>query len=165
LREVQGIQQHVVHNRKDSGISPDAERQRQDGDSREAGRFAQHTQANEYILNHGLKQLATHRLAAFFAESFIAAELDARPAFCLDVGQAGTFQIVDAVLDVRRKLFPYFALSSRAMKESVAEGAKVSNQLHISSGRAARAQAMAAARRFHGSASSGKRLRAADVRS
>jgi 7-keto-8-aminopelargonate synthetase-like enzyme len=46
-------------------------------------------------------------------------------------GQAGTFQIVDAMLDMRRKLFPYFALSSRAMQESVAEGAKVSNELHI----------------------------------
>jgi hypothetical protein len=38
-------------------------------------------------------------------------------------------------LDMRGKLLPYFALSPRAMKESVPEGAKVSYELHMSSRR------------------------------
>ena len=131
LGERQGIQQHVIHNRKDSGVAADAERQRHNRDSREAGRLTQHTQPDEYILNHGFEQMSAHRFAAFFPESLIAAELDARAALGFGAGQPGTFQIVHPVLDMRGKLILYFVLSPRAMKESDGEGAKVSDELHI----------------------------------
>jgi hypothetical protein len=84
--------------------------------------------------------MSTHLFVAFFPESLIAAELDARASFGFGVGKSGTFQIVDAVLDMRGKLFLYFAVSPRARKESEGEGAKVSQELHISSGCGARAE-------------------------
>jgi hypothetical protein len=70
--------------------------------------------------------MAAHRLAAFFSKSLVAAKLDARAAFGFGAGNAGTFQIVDAVLNMRTKFILDLALNPGTMKKSGGKGAKVS---------------------------------------
>jgi len=56
---------------------------------------------------------------AFLPEFLIIAELDARTSFCLGTTQAGTLQIVRAVLDVAAKLlFDVIRNLRRAKKPS-----------------------------------------------
>src|SRR5438034_207568 len=62
--------------------------------------------------------------------------------------QAGTFQIVGAVLDVRAKLLFYFGVHLRTPEDSGDAGAKRIEEFHISSGCAESAEAMADTSRF-----------------
>ena len=58
---------------------------------------------------------------AFFLVSLLAAELNARPPFCLCATHARALQIVCAKLDVRAKLFLHVFGDSPAMKQFAAE--------------------------------------------
>jgi hypothetical protein len=109
--------------------------------------------------------MAAHGLVAFLFESLTGSKLDASLSLCLGAIKAGTFQIVCTTLDVGAKLFFHILGNFRTMKESGGMGAKVRREIHISSGRAARAAVMAMARRFQPSVSSRNRLRPAAVSS
>ncbi len=102
---------------------------------------------------------------AFLFESLAGPKLDASLSLCLGTIKAGTFQIVCTILDVGAKLFFHIFGNFRTMKEFGGKGAKVGREIHISSGRAARAVVMAMARRFQPSVSSRNRLRPAAVSS
>ena len=56
--------------------------------------------AEAHIVYKSLDEIAADGFAAFLFEPLMAAELDARAAFCLGAIQARTFKIVGAVLDV-----------------------------------------------------------------
>jgi len=79
--------------------------------------------------------------------------------------QAGTLKITGAVLDVRANLRLEAVVDLGTMKRLSGKKMNVGQLLHISSGRAARAEAIAAARRFHPLVSSRRRLRPRDVSS
>src|SRR5579859_1484817 len=109
--------------------------------------------------------MAAHGLVTLLFESLAGSKLDARLPFCLGAIKPTTFQIVGTILDVRAKLFFHILGDFRTMKEPGGKGAKVGGEVHISSGRAARAVVMAVARRFQPSVSSRNRLRPAAVSS
>ena len=103
--------------------------------------------------------------AALFFIVFIAAKLDAGAALSFSVREPGVLQIVSPVLDVRPQLIFHVFFQATAMENSVGQGTKPAQQFHLSSGCAARAAAMAVAKRFQLSASSRRRLRPAVVSS
>src|SRR5262245_27957893 len=109
--------------------------------------------------------MPAERLVAVFFKPLLAAELDARAAFRFRAIQARTLQIVRAALDVSAQLFLDLLFDLGPIKKPGGKRAKVGQEFHNSSGWAARAEAMAEARRFHPSASSRRRLRPADVSS
>jgi hypothetical protein len=109
--------------------------------------------------------MAAHGLVAFLFESLTGSKLDARLSLCPGAIKAGTFQIVCPILDMGALLLFHIFANLGTMKESGSQGANVGREVHISSGRAARAAVMAVARRFQPSVSSRKRLRPAAVSS
>jgi hypothetical protein len=64
----------------------------------------------------------------------MAAELDARPAFCLGTTEAGTCKIIGAVLDVRAKLLLHVILDVGTMEKLRGKRTKVGHEFHTSSG-------------------------------
>lgn len=86
----------------------------------------------------------------FFAEALDGTELDARAALGFRAREARAVKIVGAMLDVGAKLFGHLVLLARAAAQERGN--------HISSGRAAKAAATAATRRFQLSVSSRRRL-------
>src|SRR5579862_4388302 len=107
--------------------------------------------------------MAAHGLVAFFFESLAGAKLDTCLSFCLGASQPAAFQIVSTILDMGAKLLFHLLCNVGTMKPSGGKRAKVGEEVHISSGRAARAAVMAVARRFQPSVSSRNRLRPAAV--
>ena len=100
---------------------------------------------------------------AFLFEPSMAAEFETGAAFRFGASEPGAFEIVGAVLDVRAQLLFEVIFDRRAVKQAAGEGTQGSRKSHISSGSAARAEAMAVARRFQPSASSRRRLRPCGV--
>ncbi len=127
--------------------------------------FAQHADSEPHILHQRFKEMTTHGLVAFLFESLTGSKLDASLSLCLSAVNAGAFQIVCPILDVRAKLLFHIFGNLGTMKESGGKGAKVGGEIHISSGRAARAAVMAVDSRFQPSVSSRNRLRPAAVSS
>src|ERR1700750_765349 len=109
--------------------------------------------------------MSAHSLVAFLFESLTGSKFHASLSLRLSAVKAGTFQIIRTILDVGAELFLYIFSNFKRMKESGGNGASVGWNVHISSGRAARAAVMAVARRFQPSVSSRNRLRPAAVSS
>jgi len=101
MRDIQGTQDQPVQNAEYHSVRAYGQRQRQNGDDCESRRFAQHPQAVARIVYQSLDEVAAERFVAFLLESPVGAELDARAAFRFGTIQAGPFQIVSAILDVR----------------------------------------------------------------
>src|SRR5262245_49698949 len=165
LRQIQRVQYQRIHDAKHHGVGANRQGQRRDGGHRESGRLAQEAQAVAHIMDESFDKVAAQRLVTFLPEPFKAAELDARATFRFGAIQDGAFQIVSAVLDVGAKLLRYVFFNPRTMKKLGGNGTNIGREFHDSSGCAARAEAMASARRFHPSTSSRKRLRPAEVSS
>ena len=153
------MQERGIDDAEDRRRRTNAQSDRQDGDGREAGRLAEHAEGEAHILEQRVDPLTAERLAAFLREPLGASELDAGAALGLDAIQAGTFEVVGAIPDVRANLFREVNVGLRTMKEPGRQGTKIGQGLHVSCGCAARAEAMAAARRFQPSISSRRRLR------
>src|SRR5215470_15516822 len=159
LRHIQRVQYQRIHDTKDHGVGANRQRKGRDRGHGESGRLAQQAQAVTDILDQRLDQISAERFVAFLSVPLAAAELDASTALRCGAIQAGALQIISAMLDVSPELLLHFFLDSRAMKDLGGKRAKVGEEFHDSSGCAARAEAMASARRFHPSTSSRKRLR------
>src|SRR5207248_4953619 len=61
----QGPQQDHINEAENRGVRSDAQRQSQNGNSRETGRFAPHAEAKAQILNEALNSVHASRVAAF----------------------------------------------------------------------------------------------------
>src|SRR5882757_9216701 len=105
------------------------------------------------------------RFADFFLVFFVSAELDPGASLGLRPRNAGTLEVIGAILDVRTQLLFHLVVNPRAMKERRNDRTKRSQDPHISSGCALSAEAIAATRRFQPSSSWRKRLRPALVSS
>jgi hypothetical protein len=75
------------------------------------GRLAQHTHAEAQILRERVDERDANRLPAFLFESLVAAELEARAI------NAGSLEIVGAVLDMGAELHVHVVLGARTMKQ------------------------------------------------
>ena len=102
---------------------------------------------------------------ALLAKALVSTELDARAAFGFGTRDAGTFEIVRAVLDVGAQLFFHLSVELGTMEERGDAEAECVEEFHASSGCSESAEPMAATRRFQLSVSSRKRFRPAVVSS
>ena len=109
--QVDGAQYKRIQNAEHHCVRRDSDRQRQNGDDAEAGALAHHPQSETHVLLKRFAEVDAGSFAAFLFESLIASELDACPALGFRLGQAGTFQIVCAVLEMRSQLVLHFAIN------------------------------------------------------
>ncbi len=97
---IERAQDQRVQHTENHGVGANGHSQRQNGDDCECGRLSQHAEAEARVLYQGLNEIAGERFAAFLFEAHVAAELDVGAAFRLGTMEAGTFQILRAVLYV-----------------------------------------------------------------
>jgi hypothetical protein len=83
-------------------------------------------------LHKSLNKIAADCFVAFLLEPHTAAELDPRAPFCLGTIEAGTFQIVGAVLDMGAKLLLHLIRNLRRMKKFSGKGMKLGQEFHYS---------------------------------
>src|SRR5947209_6738654 len=159
------MQDEGVDHTENYRVCANSQCQCQNRDAQESGGFTQDAKADANILEKSVEKIAANSLLDFFFEALLSAELNAGAAFCLPTTQAGTLEIVSAMLDMRAKLLLHLLIEFRTMKKLCAKRTNVGQELHTSSGWAASAEAMAPARRFHPAVSSRKRLRPAVVSS
>jgi hypothetical protein len=111
------MQHQAIRHGEDRGVRADAEGEREYGDRGETRRFAQHAQAEAQVLNQGFKEMRALGFAAFFLELLVAAELEpgASPGLC--TRNAGTLEVIGAILDVRAQFLFHLLVNPRPMKE------------------------------------------------
>src|SRR5580698_2513242 len=109
--------------------------------------------------------MCSRNFAAFLFESLVTAKLNARSPFRFRFTHPGALQVRRPVLDMRAKLLFHFTFHLGAMEKTGNKRTKGMQKTHTSSGRAFNAEPIAAARRFHPSSSSRKRLRPPAVNS
>ncbi len=83
LRHILRVQNERIQNSKNHGVCADRQCQRHNRSDRESGRLAQHAKAETHILYQRLDEIVAERVVAFLLVFHLAAELDARAAFCL----------------------------------------------------------------------------------
>src|SRR5205085_5030722 len=130
---------------------------RQNSDNEKSRRPAQSPEAKTRILHQAVDEIAAQRFPAFFFEPLMTSELEPGATLGLDTIYSGTFQVGNAVLDVRAKLFVQVVVRFSTVDKFRGERSKIGT--HALSGSAAITVAMAAARRFHHSVSSRRRFR------
>ena len=93
-------QQDGVDDTEDRDVGADSQSQHQDDNGGKRAVAPQSAQAEADVLDQCLEEIAGEGLAGFLPEALVAAKLDACAPRCLGTSEAGTFQIVSAVLDV-----------------------------------------------------------------
>ena len=114
---IERAQDEGVQNAEHDRGRADAQGQRRCGSARESGRLAQQTHAEAQILRERVDERDAHRLPAFLLEPLVAAELEARPALGAGAIDAGSLEIVGAVLDMGAELLVHVVLDARTMKQ------------------------------------------------
>src|SRR5438105_3927626 len=105
------------------------------------------------------------RFADFFLVFLVSAELDPGASLGFRARDAGTLEIIGAILDVRTQLLFHLSLDLGTVEQRRHDRTKRGEDPHISSGCALSAEAIAATRRFQPSSSWRKRFRPAAVSS
>src|ERR1700727_268704 len=159
MGHIERPQNQRVHQAKGDRVCPNAECQGQDGNCGEAGRLAQDAESETKILSERFDESAAGCVVALLPESLIAAELDAGAALGRKAGNAGAFQVVRAVLDVRAQFLFQLGVGMGTLEESGDAETDRTEDAHTSSGCVESAAPIAATSRFQLSVSSRKRLR------
>ncbi len=163
MGHVERSKDDTVQDGKDHGVRSDRQGQREHCGDGESGGLAQNAHAEADILHKCANGIAAECFVTFLFVLFAGAELDSGAAFRLSAREAGPLQIVGAMLDVRAQFFFEIGVEFRALKVRGNANAEPIERFHSSSGWAASAEVMAAARRFQLLVSWRRRLRPATV--
>jgi hypothetical protein len=117
LRVRQRRKQNGIHRAENRGIGADAEREREDGDGSEAGRFAQVAKGVTNILHQRFKEVRSARLAAFFFDLVGASEFETRAPPRFRERHASLNEFLSLPLEMKSQLVVEFVLNSLAPKQ------------------------------------------------
>ena len=165
VRQTERAKNEAVDGPEHDRVRANGDGKRDDGRDREARRFPQLAYAEAEIADKGVEQTAGECIAGLFLEACVSTELHARLAFGRDPLESRALEVVGAMQDVRAQLVLELAFERVTMKNADCQRAEICEHAHAPSGRARRASAMAATRRFQLSVSSPSRFRPGTVSS